>query len=356
MKGILRSAAAALAVLVAASACTTSHSTAGTVRAESAGGPAALSTAAKVHKILEAQGSLPPYEEAANFCVAGINKDLADQAKDATIDAALDKMDPKGGAAIAWELYSLSGDEVKVKKEYANGQEFAATFDLGQIIFALLAELGDVTGKYTHDAELEAQWNLFGLIGEAAIYCTEAAFWLDGTVGGEIGAAIRQQWDLSHAPYPTPSGPLPPAPTPQPQPTPTPQQPSPTSQPTQSQPTSPPPTTPPVSSAQCVFLEPSQTFCTSSDPTVVLEVNNVGNTSDCTFSDQIEWSDGSPVQTVEFQGADNVPEAIATHTYENLGGYGISGNLTVVDGDCTAQPGEYTFDYVTGGGGGGGVG
>jgi cell division septation protein DedD len=351
MKGILRSGVAAVAVLMTASACTSSHSTTGKVHAEALRAPAELSAAAKVHKILEAQGSLPPYKVAANFCVAGINKDITDQAKDATIDAALDKMDPTGGAAIAWHLYGLAGDTVQVKKEYANGQVFVATFDLGQVIYALLAELGDVAGKYTGDKELQAQWNLFGLIGEAAIYCTEAAFWLDGTVGGELGTAIRNWWLNSHPAYPTPSGPLPPAPTPQPPPTP--QQPSPSqgTTPTSPQPTSPPPTTPPVSSAKCVFLEPSQTFCTSSDPTVVLEVNNIGNTSDCTFSDQIEWSDGSPLQTVQFQGADNVPETIATHTYENPGGYGISGNLTVVDGDCATQPGEYTFDYVTGGGG-----
>jgi hypothetical protein len=88
MRGILRSAVAAVAVLVTASACTSSHLATGKVHAEAARAPAALSTAAKVHKILEAQGSLPPYKVAANFCVAGINKDLMDQAKDATIDAA----------------------------------------------------------------------------------------------------------------------------------------------------------------------------------------------------------------------------------------------------------------------------
>jgi cell division septation protein DedD len=349
MRGILRSAAAAVAVLVTAAACTSSHSTTGKVRAEAAQAPAALSTAAKVHKILEAQGSLPPYKVAANFCVAGIEKD----AKDATIDAALDKMDPTGGEAASWTLYGLAGDTVHVNKEYANGQAFAATFDLGQIIYAILAELGDEVGKYTNDAELEAQWNLFGLIGEAAIYCTEAAFWLDGTVGGEIGTEIRQQWDLSHPAYPTPSGPLPPAPTPQPPPTP--QQPSPTSQPPappEPQPTSPPPTTPSVPSAQCVLLEPDQTYCRSSDPTVVLQAENNGDTSDCTFSDQIEWSDGSPLQTVQYQGADNLPETIATHTYENPGGYGITVTPTVVSGSCTAIAGEYTFAYVTGGGGG----
>jgi len=113
------------------------------------------------------------------------------------------------------------------------------------------------------------------------------------------------------------------------------------------QPTSPPPTTASVPSAQCVLLEPDQTYCRSSDPTVILEAENTGDTSDCTFSDQISWADGSE-QTVQLQGADNVPQVVATHTYEQLGGYGITDVVTVLSGDCTASDGEYTFAYVTG--------
>jgi hypothetical protein len=59
MKGILRSVAAIAAVLVAASACTSSHSATGTAHAEAAQKPAGLSTAAKVHKILVDQGQMP---------------------------------------------------------------------------------------------------------------------------------------------------------------------------------------------------------------------------------------------------------------------------------------------------------
>jgi hypothetical protein len=113
-------------------------------------------------------------------------------------------------------------------------------------------------------------------------------------------------------------------------------------------PSSPPPTTLSVPSAQCVLLEPDQTYCRSSDPTVILEAENIGDTSGCTFSDQISWSDGSPQQTVVYQGADNVPEVVASHTYGQVGGYGISANVTVLDGPCTAIAGEYTFAYVTG--------
>jgi hypothetical protein len=343
---------AAVAVLVAASACTSSRLTDGKAHAEAAEAAAALSTAAKVHKILEAQGSLPPYKVAANFCVAGIEKD----AKDATIDAALNNMDPTGGQAAAWTLYGLSGDTVKVRKEYANGQVFVATFDLGQVIYALLAELGDVAGKYTGDKELQAQWNLFGLIGEAAIYCTEAAFWLDGTVGGELGTAIRNWWLNTHPGYPTPSGPLPPAPTPQPAPTPA--QPNPTSQPPAPQPTqptasppSPAPTTPSVPDTTCV-LAPDDANCTSSDPIVDLAVGNVGDTSSCTFTDDITWGDGTSTTVGPFPGADNTDEVISDHTYTQPGTYTVDSDDMVDTGDCTATPETYTFTYVTGGGGG----
>jgi hypothetical protein len=76
-----------------------------------------------------------------------------------------------------------------------------------------------------------------------------------------------------------------------------------------------------VPSAQCVLLEPDQVYCRSSDPTVILEAQNNGGTSGCTFSDQIYWADGSE-QTVQLQGADNVSEVVASHTYKQLGGTG----------------------------------
>jgi hypothetical protein len=343
MRGILRSAVAAVAVLVTASACTSSHLTSGKVHAEAARPPTALSTAAKVHKILEAQGSLPPYKVAANFCIAGIKKDI----HDTVIGDAIADTDPTAGDV--YTSISLTGDLDDTVNLYKSNGVLAGTFQLGQFLANLISSFGQTV---TAGTPLEWQFYMFGVLGSAAVYCAEAAFWLDGTVGGQIGTEIRQMWLNSHPAYPTPSGPSPPAPTPQPPPTP--DQPSPTSQPpaSQPQPSSPPPTTPPVPSAQCVLLEPDQTYCRSSDPTVILQVENNGDTSDCTFSTQIAWSDGSPLQTVQYQGADNVPETIARHTYENPGGYGISATPTVVSGSCTAFAGEYTFAYVTGGGGG----
>ena len=40
----------------------------------------------------------------------------------------------------------------------------------------------------------KAQWTLFGLIGPAVIDRAEAAFWLDGIVGGQIGMALQKQF------------------------------------------------------------------------------------------------------------------------------------------------------------------
>jgi hypothetical protein len=78
-----------------------------------------------------------------------------------------------------------------VKKEFASGSPFAATFDLGQVIYAIIGEIGEQATKGTPD---EIQWKLFGLIGPDAIYCTEAALWLDGTVAGQIGTALRKKF------------------------------------------------------------------------------------------------------------------------------------------------------------------
>lgn len=346
MRGILRLVVAAVAVLVAASACSTtsSHSTTGTARAEAAQKSAALSTAAKVHKILVDQGSLPPVQTAVTFCLKGILKDE----KDTAVNKAIDAVDPTAGDV--WTAYSLSGDLDDTVTLYKQDGEFAGTFQLGQFLANLISSFGQ---KVTEGTPLEFQFYLFGVLGEAAIYCAEAAFWLDGTVGGQIGTEIRQLLLNGQGHHPPSSIPATSGPNPVPNPPPTSPGtgPSPVSNPpptTPSVPNPPPPTTPtPVPTAQCVLVLPDQTYCRSTDPTVILETENVGDTSDCTFSDTIYWSDGSPAQTVEYQGADSPTEVVATHTYAKLGGYGITADPTVVSGDCTASPGEYTFAYVT---------
>jgi len=147
----------------------------------------AKTVAQQGQEVIDAQKQVPPLQTAGQFCLAGIKKD----SKDTTIGEALDNVDPSGGVGKAWDFGNLADDQVTVTKELANNQTFIGTFDLGQIIYAIIDEAGEQATEGTPD---EVQWNLFGLIGPAAIYCAEAAFWLDGTVGGQIGTALQKKF------------------------------------------------------------------------------------------------------------------------------------------------------------------
>jgi streptogrisin C len=98
------------------------------------------------------------------------------------------------------------------------------------------------------------------------------------------------------------------------------------------------------SSPPCVLLEPDQVNCTSSNPGITLEGQNIGDTSGCTFSGAITWGDGSH-QTVQYQGADNQPSFVADHTYAQTGTFSITLDPTVISGPCSAFSGTYTFTY-----------
>ncbi len=176
MKGVPRLAMAILAVAVTASACTPSKAS-----------PSRPSVQQLAEKDLQAQKQMPPLQTAGQFCMAGIVK----ASKDAAISGALDNIDPAGGQATAWTFVSLQGDQVTMQKQFASGEPFTGTFSLGQIIYAIVGAAGEQVTKGTPD---EIQWKLFGLIGPAAIYCAEAAFWLDGTVGGQVGAALQKKF------------------------------------------------------------------------------------------------------------------------------------------------------------------
>jgi hypothetical protein len=99
----------------------------------------------------------------------------------------------------------------------------------------------------------------------------------------------------------------------------------------------------PAPSSQCVFL-PNQANCTSSDPEITLEAGNSGDTSECTFSAQITWGDGSQ-QTVQYQGSNGVADFVANYTYQQQGTFSISFTQTVLSGGCTTYNGNYTFTY-----------
>jgi hypothetical protein len=176
VRGMPALAVAIAAVLVTTSACTPSKAS-----------PSRPSVGELGAKALAAQQHLPPLQTAAQYCIDGIGK----ASKDAAISARLDTIDPTGGEGTAWTLYNLQGDQVQMKKGLASGQVFAGTFDLGQIIWAIIGTVGEQATKGTPD---EFQWSLFSKLGPAAIYCTEAAFWLDGTVGGQIGTALQKKF------------------------------------------------------------------------------------------------------------------------------------------------------------------
>ncbi len=187
MRGMPSFVAAVIAVLVTASACSTSHSSGPSSKTTAEAAQSPVSLAQQGLNVVHATKQVSPLRTAGSFCLAGIFKD----AKDATVSEALNNVDSTGGEALAWEGYTLDGDQVTMKKELASGQIISGTFDLGQIIYELIATTGEQATKGTPD---EVQWKLFGLIGPAAIYCAEAAFWLDGTVGGQIGTALQKQF------------------------------------------------------------------------------------------------------------------------------------------------------------------
>jgi hypothetical protein len=177
MRGVRSFGVVVVAVLAGVSACSSSPPAKTHVKTVAQQGQA----------VIDGQKQAPALQTAGQFCLDGIKQD----AEDTAISQALDGMDPTGGAGKAWDFSNLVGDQVTVTKELSSGQVFTGTFDLGQIIYALVGEGGEQATEGTPD---EVQWKLFNLIGPAAVYCAEAAFWLDGTVGGQIGVALQKQF------------------------------------------------------------------------------------------------------------------------------------------------------------------
>ncbi len=279
---------------------------------------------------------MPPVQTAANFCLKGILKDE----KDTAVSTAIGDVDPAAGDV--WTAYSLSGDRDDTVTLYKQDGEFAGTFQLGQFLADLISSVGQ---KVTAGTPLEFQFYLFGVLGKAAIYCAEAAFWLDGTVGGQIGTEIRHlllhpQGHHPPSSIPTTSGPNP---VTSPPPTSPGTAPSPASSPPPTTP-SPPPTTPAPPDTTCV-LAPDNPTCTSSDPIIDLAVGNSGDTSSCTFTDNITWGDGTSTTVGPFPGADDTDEVISDHTYTTPGTYTVQSDDMVDTGGCSAYSSTLTFTY-----------
>lgn len=106
--------------------------------------------------------------------------------------------------------------------------------------------------------------------------------------------------------------------------------------------------------APCVFSSYGSPDCQSTDPLVTDEATTQG-ASDCTFSDNIDWGDGSPVQTVEFTGSAALEVfPIAEYTYSTPGTYSITASAPVgTSGPCEGGVGSgdnYQFTLLSSGG------
>lgn len=121
--------------------------------------------------------AIEPLPLASNTCIRAIINAAFTEA----IDASLEKLIGAGKVAIidkVSEVSDIAGTLVKIDYEKTHGQPIEATFDFGQIVFAVL---GDIPG-----------FKLFGIIGEPAIDCTETAFWYTGHLGYQLGVLLRR--------------------------------------------------------------------------------------------------------------------------------------------------------------------
>ena len=92
--------------------------------------------------------------------------------------------------------------------------------------------------------------------------------------------------------------------------------------------------------------------CQSASPHLTLDLDGYGEASSCTFSTEIDWGDGSPVQTVMYLG-NGAPvgnyEAVlftTSHTYSAPGAYTIATAVSGVGANCGWYDGPYRFTYM----------
>jgi hypothetical protein len=106
------------------------------------------------------------------------------------------------------------------------------------------------------------------------------------------------------------------------------------------------PSTSPSPTGRCVFLTPSNVVCTSSNPVITIEFNNEVSSVGCTLRAQVNWGDGSPMQTFNFEGGPKGPFVLGDHKYGHKGVYSISATSMVAD-QCSSNfntfPGSYSF-------------
>ncbi len=106
--------------------------------------------------------------------------------------------------------------------------------------------------------------------------------------------------------------------------------------------------------APCVFSSGGPPDCQSTDPLVTDEATTQG-AAGCTLTDNIDWGEGGPVQTVQFTASGPLETfPIAEYTYGTPGTYSIAASAPVgISGPCEGGVGSgnnYRFTLLSSGG------
>jgi hypothetical protein len=166
--------------LAAVAACGTpakppaSHSTtvASVASSSAAPTPTPTSVAARAQVAANSVDALEPLQQAVNSCLQSI---IAN-ANNLTIESALDKLLPNSGDV--YDAAQIANDSLEITYKTNTGQLSNATFDAGRVIFAVISHAG-------------GEFAVFGIIGDPALDCVQAAFWYTGQLGGQIGQLLR---------------------------------------------------------------------------------------------------------------------------------------------------------------------
>jgi hypothetical protein len=135
----------------------------------------ASQVAARARTAALAVNAATPLQQAANYCGQAVFDAFSQQA----IEAALEELLHLHGIKGVFDGATITGDTIEVNYDLSNGEIGQATFDFGQLVFEIL---GHVRG-----------FELFGIVGEPAIKCAEAGFWLSGQLGTQLGQYLRQK-------------------------------------------------------------------------------------------------------------------------------------------------------------------
>lgn len=143
-------------------------------------GPKPLSVQQKAHMAVSSLKAMPPLGTASELCMRGIIGGARDKAIEESLNKLFEEEYGKGVAGGVFKGFQITGDSVRVYGDFQDGQPFSGLFDLGKVLSEVIGLVPDL--------------KLFGLVGPPAIDCLAAAFWLDGTLGGQVGTWLRQRF------------------------------------------------------------------------------------------------------------------------------------------------------------------